>query len=393
MLTSRIHFDDVHHDDIVYPGAIGFTFVHLATLGALWSGVTPTAVALCLGLYFLRMFAITAGFHRYFSHRSFQTSRFSQFLLAFLAQTSLQQGVLWWSAKHRHHHKYSDMPEDVHSPRHHGFLFAHLGWIFARRRGQADYDLVKDLSQYPELRWLDKHKHLPGVLLGVVCFLVAGWPGLFIGFFLSTVLVYHGAFAINSLAHVFGRQRYLTGDDSRNNWFLALITMGEGWHNNHHYYQVATRQGWRWWEIDVTYYILKLLSWLRLVWDLKGPPSDVLEGERRLPRRAIEQVAHELAATFPIERIAEQVRATWSQRPGLEEIAATAPKAKARLESLLKDVSVPHPQLPSVDDIRRRARSMAPCTPSLEEVAERTREVLIEAVSAHLIAELQPARA
>lgn len=377
MAIQRIQFDENHHDDIVYPGAIGFTFVHLACLGALWSGVTPLSVAMCLTLYFVRMFAITAGFHRYFSHRSFETSRGFQFFLAFLSQTSLQQGVLWWSAKHRHHHKYSDTPEDVHSPSVHGFLFAHLGWIFAKQRGQADYDLVKDLSQYPELRWLDKHKHLPGVLLGVACFLVGGWPGLFVGFFLSTVLVYHGAFAINSLAHVFGRQRYLTGDDSRNNWLLALITMGEGWHNNHHYYQAATRQGWRWWEIDITYYILTVFSWFGLVWGLKSPPADVLEGERRLSRRAIEQVAHQLAASFPIDRIADQIRGTWAHRPSLEEI-----RASAHVPSLEEIRASAH--MPSLEEVRSRGRQMAQCTPSLEDVAERAREIMGELVLARL---------
>lgn len=253
VLTQKLRFDDEHHDDIIYPSAVGFVFVHLATLGVLWSGVTAESVALCAALYFGRMFFVTAGYHRYFSHRSFATSRAFQFVLAWMAQSSLQKGVLWWSAKHRHHHKHSDTPEDVHSPGLHGFLFAHVGWIFARRRGEAEYDLVPDLTRYPELVWLDRYNKLPGILLGVMCYLVAGWPGLFVGFFLSSTLLFHGTFAINSLAHTFGRQRYLTGDDSRNSWILALITMGEGWHNNHHYYQASTRQGWRWWEIDPTY--------------------------------------------------------------------------------------------------------------------------------------------
>ncbi|HUP01835.1 MAG TPA: acyl-CoA desaturase [Gemmatimonadota bacterium] len=375
MLKQTLRFDEEHHDDIIYPSAIGFVFVHVASLGALWSGVTAGAVALCVGLYWARMFAVTAGFHRYFSHRSFRTSRVFQFVLAFLAQTSLQQGVLWWSAKHRHHHKHSDTPEDVHSPGLHGFLFAHVGWIFARERGRADYSLVKDLSQYPELVWLDRYNKVPGVLLAVVCFLIAGWPGLFVGFFLSTTVLFHGVFSINSLAHTFGRQRYLTGDDSRNSWWLALATMGEGWHNNHHYYQASTRQGWRWWEIDPTYYLLKLLSWTGLVWDLKGPPQDVLEGERRLSRRAIDKVAHQLAGSFSAERIADQIRARWAQVPSLEDLQ-------------------PHlPHLPSLDELKRRAESMALRTPSLDEIAERAQEILIEAVSVCLLEQPLPARA
>ena len=369
MLSHTIRFDAEHHDDIVYPSAIPFLLVHLATLGILWSGVTWPAVAICVGLYVGRMFAITAGFHRYFSHRSYDTSRVFQFVLAFVSQTSLQKGVLWWSAKHRHHHKHSDTVEDVHSPGLHGFLFAHVGWIFARRRGEADYEMVKDLAAYPELRWLERWRHMPGVVLAVVCFLVAGWPGLFVGFFLSTAVLYHGTFAINSLAHCFGRQRYLTGDDSRNNWWLALITLGEGWHNNHHYYQVSTRQGFRWWEVDVTYYVLKALSWVGIVWNLHTPPEEVVLGERRLSRRAIDKVAYRLAGTFHVESIVAQVREAWSNKPYIE----------------LPEIHLPH--LPSLDELKRRASDMALRTPSLDDIAHRAREILSEAVTVRLAEE------
>jgi len=389
MLTQRIRFDDQHHDDIVYPGAIGFVVVHLACIGILWSGVTVGSVLLAVGLYFGRMFAVTAGYHRYFSHRSYNTSRWFQFVLALLSETSLHKGVLWWSAKHRHHHKHSDTPEDVHSPGIHGFLFAHLGWIFARQRGQADYDLVKDLAQYPELVWLDRFEKIPGILLAVVCFLVAGWPGLFVGFFLSTTVLFHGVFAINSLAHTFGRQRYLTGDDSRNSMILALVTMGEGWHNNHHYYQASTRQGWRWWEIDATYYLLRMLSWTGIVHDLKGPPEDVLVGERRLSRRSIEKVAHRLAHSFPVERIAEQIRTGWEHRPGLPDLRAGTARGRAHLEAILREVPTPH--FPSLEEFRQRAEAMASRTPSIDDVVERAREILIDAVGRRLEAAELPA--
>ncbi len=391
MLTQRIRFDEQHHDDIVYPGAAGFVLVHLACLGILWSGVTTGSLILAVALYFGRMFAVTAGYHRYFAHRSYQTSRWFQFVLAFLSETSLHKGVLWWSAKHRHHHRHSDTPEDVHSPGIHGFLFAHLGWIFARKRGQADYDLVKDLAQYPELVWLDRFEKVPGILLAIGCFLIGGWPGLFVGFFLSTTVLFHGVFAINSLAHTFGRQRYLTGDDSRNSFLLALITMGEGWHNNHHYYQSSTRQGWRWWEIDATYWLLVLLSRVGLVHDLKGPPEDVLEGERRLSRRAVEKVAHQIARSFPVDRIAEQVRAGWEHRPGMADIKAGAPRARAHVEAMLHEVPVPH--FPSLDDLRRRAEAMAARTPSIDDIVERAREILIEAVGRRLVEVNLPAGA
>lgn len=261
------------HDDIIYPDSIPFVLVHLACFAAVWTGVTLQAVLLGLALYVVRMFGVTAGFHRYFSHRSYRTSRVGQFLLALLCQTSAQRGLIWWAAMHRHHHKHSDTELDVHSPRHHGFLYAHVGWIFARRNDRPDYDGVADLTQYPELRWLDRHPYLVAAALAAGCFALAGWPGLVVGFFWSTVLLYHGTFTINSLAHVHGRQRYLTGDDSRNNWWLALITLGEGWHNNHHHYMHSARQGFFWWEYDVTYYVLKMLSWVAIVSDLRTVPD------------------------------------------------------------------------------------------------------------------------
>ncbi|MEX0837637.1 MAG: fatty acid desaturase, partial [Gemmatimonadota bacterium] len=217
------------HDDIVYPATIPFILVHLACLGAIWTGVTWTAVWVAVALYVIRMWGITAGYHRYFSHRSYKTSRVMQFIIAFIGQTSAQRGVIWWSAVHRHHHLYSDTEQDVHSPRHQGFLYSHVGWIFNHNNWKPDYGTVKDLTKYPELVWLNKINYIPAILLGVALFLWGGWGMLVVGFFWSTVAVYHGTFFINSLAHVHGSQRYLTGDDSRNNFWLALITLGEGW--------------------------------------------------------------------------------------------------------------------------------------------------------------------
>ena len=260
-------------DDIVYPSAIPFILVHVACIGAIWSGITWEALTICVALYWLRIFAIGAGYHRYFSHRSYSTSRLFQFLLAVAAQTTAQKSVLWWAAMHRHHHSHSDTEEDVHSPRHRGFLYSHIGWIFARRNDSADLGKVADLSRFPELRFLHKFEVFPALALAALCFLVAGWSGLVVGFLWSTVLVYHATFCINSLAHVRGSARYVTGDNSRNNWLLALFTMGEGWHNNHHAFQSSVRQGFRWWEIDPTYYLLRALSWVGVVWDLKTPPS------------------------------------------------------------------------------------------------------------------------
>jgi len=234
-----------HEDDILYPTTIPFILIHLAAFAALWTGVSAWALGLCALLYGLRMFGVTGGYHRYFSHRAYSTGRIFQFCLAFLAQSSGQKSVLWWAAKHRHHHLYSDMPEDVHSPRHKGFLYSHVGWIFARRHDVADLSGVPDLTRFPELRWLHRFEQVPLIVLGLACFLLGGWQALVVGFVWSTVLVYHATFCINSLAHVSGTQRYVTGDDSRNNLILAILTMGEGWHNNHHAFQRSARQGFR----------------------------------------------------------------------------------------------------------------------------------------------------
>ena len=273
--------DTAQHEDIVYPSAIPFVVVHLLCFAAIWSGVTWQSLTLCIALYWVRFFAIGAGYHRYFSHRAYSTSRIFQFFLAFLAQTSAQKSVLWWAAKHRHHHLHSDTEQDVHSPRHKGFLYSHVGWIFNRRHAKTDLVKIDDFARYPELMWLHRLELAPAVALGVVCFLIDGWSGLVVGFFWSTVLLYHATFCINSLAHVCGSKRYVTGDDSRNNWLLAFFTMGEGWHNNHHAYQSSVRQGFRWWEIDATFNVLKLLSFVGLVWNLKSPPQAVRRNSRR----------------------------------------------------------------------------------------------------------------
>jgi stearoyl-CoA desaturase (delta-9 desaturase) len=264
-----------------------FVLSHLAVLGAFWSGVTSQALALCFVLLFVRVWGVTAGYHRYFSHRTYKTSRAFQFFLAVLAQSSSQKGVLWWASHHRVHHKLSDQPGDVHSPVQNSFVYAHLGWIFDGTE-ETRWDKIRDFAKYPELRWLNKYWAVPPAALALVSFLIAGWPGLFIGFFGSTVLLWHNTFLINSLTHVWGKKRFDTSDESRNNVFTALLTLGEGWHNNHHHYQSSCRNGFYWWEIDVTYYVLKMLSWVGLVWDIRAVPAHVLEEGRRRDRGEIE---------------------------------------------------------------------------------------------------------
>lgn len=371
------------HDDIIYPTAIPFVLVHLACLGAIWTGVSATSIAVAVGLYLIRMWGITAAFHRYFSHRSYKTSRVMQFILAFIGQTSAQRGVIWWAAIHRHHHLHSDTEEDIHSPRHMGFFHSHVGWIFRPMRATADYSAVPDLTRYPELVWLDRLHLLPAILLAVACYAFGGWEMLVVGFFWSTVVLYHCVFFINSLAHVVGSQRYLTGDDSRNNWWLALITLGEGWHNNHHHYQSATAQGWRWYEVDISYYVLKVMSWVGLVWDLRAPPERVLKNEQPVGRKVLEKVAAQVAATVPVERLAFELRERWERSHVLDDLRDAARRTREDAEARLEALTLPH--LPSLEELEARAREMFNEQPAIGDIAARAREMVLEALSAHLL--------
>jgi stearoyl-CoA desaturase (delta-9 desaturase) len=258
--------------------SLPFFMLHLAPLGLFWTGIRRSDVVLVVALYYGRMFFITAGFHRYFAHHAYKTSRVMQFILAFGASTSCQKGVLWWAAHHRAHHRYSDTELDIHSPLR-GFWWSHVGWILCRKYQPTDWARIKDFARYPELVWLNRFHLVPGVILGTACYVLGGAHSLF-AFFLSTVLLYHGTFSINSLMHLWGKRRYVTTDTSRNSLLLALITMGEGWHNNHHYYQSTANQGFFWWEIDLSYYLLRVLSWVGLVWELRTPSPRVLAANR-----------------------------------------------------------------------------------------------------------------
>jgi stearoyl-CoA desaturase (delta-9 desaturase) len=191
-------------------------------------------VLLCVGLYYLRMFGITAGYHRYFAHRTFKTGRVFRFVLALLGTLSVQKGVLWWAAHHRTHHKYTDQPGDIHSPKR-GFWWSHVGWFLCTHHDATNWDRIPDFGSVPELRLINKHWLAPPVALAVLLLALGGPSALVWGFFVSTMLLWHGTFSINSVAHLFGWQRFATADTSRNSLPLAIATMGEGWHNNHHH--------------------------------------------------------------------------------------------------------------------------------------------------------------
>ena len=266
---------------------IPFVGMHLACLAVIWVGWSPVAVGTAVALYLLRMFAITGFYHRYFSHRSFKTSRSMQFIFAMIGASSVQRGPIWWAAHHRHHHATTEQEDDAHSPVHHGLWWSHTGWFLSNENFQVHTERTRDLNRYPELRFLDRFDIVIPVALAMILFLigivlenrvpqlgVSGGQMLVWGFFISTVVLYHATFTINSLAHRWGKRRYATADNSRNNFWLALLTLGEGWHNNHHHYPVSVRQGFYWWEIDMTYYVLRALSALGLVWDLKPVPLE-----------------------------------------------------------------------------------------------------------------------
>ncbi len=262
--------------------------VHALCLGVIWVGWSPVAVAVATLLFFVRMFFITAFYHRYFSHRTFQAHRITQFFFALAGLTAAQRGPSWWAAHHRSHHRHSDKDPDLHSPSLRGLLWSHVGWFISDDGDRVNWDAVPDWAKYPELRWLERNHRIGAfsmiLLMGLTGWtLSAFWPQLQTspmqmivwGFAISTTALYHSTFTINSLSHTFGSQRFRTGDDSRNNWLLALLTLGEGWHNNHHYYPGTDRQGFYWWEIDITYYILRLMQATGLIWGLRPVPPRV----------------------------------------------------------------------------------------------------------------------
>ncbi|HET7544302.1 MAG TPA: acyl-CoA desaturase [Polyangiaceae bacterium] len=295
MSTSEVTRDE---RSIAWLKATPFFAIHLAAVaGIFWFGWSWSGALLAVGLYYVRMFGVTGAYHRYFSHRTYRTSRAFQFVLALLAMTSVQKGVLWWASHHRTHHRHSDQPNDVHSVLLDGFWWSHVGWIVSSKYDETDLSKVKDLARFPELRFLDRFHVLVPIAYATGLYLPGGSWALFWGFFVSTTLLWHGTFTINSLTHVFGSQRYRTTDNSRNHWLLAIITMGEGWHNNHHYYQRAVNQGFFWWEFDPTYYVLRALSWVGLVWDLHTPPPHVLHANRIDSEASAVGVGNSLADT------------------------------------------------------------------------------------------------
>ena len=283
-------------DRINWVRCMPFVILHLGCFAVYWVGWSWFSITAAFALYIIRMFAITGFYHRYFSHRTFKTSRFGQFLFAVLGGSSIQRGALWWAANHRNHHRESDTPADPHSPVQYGFFRSHAGWFMCTRYYKTQYNRIQDFARFPELKWLNRYDKAVPTLYGVSLYLFGlgierTFPSLGVtsmqffvwGFFISTTILFHATASINSLSHIYGNQRYDTGDQSRNNFWLAIITLGEGWHNNHHQHMGCTRQGFYWWEIDLTYYGLKFLSWTGLIWDLKPVPAKAYDPAEQLP--------------------------------------------------------------------------------------------------------------
>ncbi|MDL2718644.1 MAG: fatty acid desaturase [Acidobacteriota bacterium] len=317
---------------VVRPSAVaGFLLVHAAAIaGVALVGFSWTGVALCVASYYLRMFAITAGFHRYFSHRAYRLARVPQFLMAFLGQTSAQKGVLWWASNHRHHHKYSDRPEDIHSPVQNGFWWSHIGWILSGLYDETDYTRIPDLAKFPELRWLDRNQYAATMVYAVALFFAFGWTGLIYGYFLSTVLLWHGTFTINSVMHLFGRRVFPTADQSRNSMIFALVTMGEGWHNNHHYYPSSAAQGFTWWQVDMSFSLLWLGEKIGLVKGLRRAPSPAVTEALALARTKLDVSVETSGQAMEDDPLA-QLAARWD---GIRDAArVTAHQALADLEA------------------------------------------------------------
>lgn len=375
--------------------ALGFGLVHVAALGVLALDFSWEGVALCLGSYYLRMFAITAGFHRYFAHRTYRMNRFWQFVMAFVGQTAAQKGVLWWAAHHRHHHRFSDQPEDIHSPVQKGFWWSHMGWILADEYEATEYEAIRDFTKYPELVWLDRNQFLAPMLYGLGLWLAFSWTGLFWGFFLSTVLLWHGTFAINSVTHVFGKRVFETRDTSRNSFILAIVTMGEGWHNNHHHFQASAAQGFLWWQVDPSLYLIRLGRLLGIAKDLRPVPEKVagLARERAVwhfSSRTFERAREAFdSAQAAWDARAEQLSASWAERretalasasSRLADLETSRQRAAAQLEKLKADYAAALSAAAAGTRLRgQRAKALAGIrVEELRVEIERTRRSLVE---------------
>ena len=278
-------------DRIDWARILPFVVLHISVIAVFWVGWSPISIAFAVFFYIIRMFGITAFYHRYFSHKTFKTSRTAQFIFAIIGASATQRGPLWWASNHRHHHVHSDKATDIHSPKQTGFLWSHMGWFLSKKNFKTNFERIQDFAKYPELKWIDRFDVVIPLIFALSTFFLGfflnrlfpslethAWQMFVWAYIISTIFVFHGTFVINSLAHVIGKRRFNTRDESKNSFILALITFGEGWHNNHHKFPGSAKQGLHWWEIDLSYYGLLLLEKLGIIWDVnKGPDKDQIQ--------------------------------------------------------------------------------------------------------------------
>lgn len=221
---------------------------------------------------------IGMGYHRLLTHRSYKAPKWLEYLLTIFATLALEGGPIFWVATHRVHHKFTDVPGDPHSPRD-GKWWSHMGWILSGKAlAQSTSELaphVPDLINDKFHVWISKYHWVPLTTLGFTILAIWGWPIVFWTIFLRVTVGLHGTWLVNSANHLWGSQRFATGDDSTNNFWVALVTFGEGWHNNHHAHAQSARHGLRWWEIDINWYCIKALSWIGLARNIRLPRYDV----------------------------------------------------------------------------------------------------------------------
>ena len=283
----------INNKQIDWARAIPYFLIHISIISIFYVGFSSFALFVCLMMFAIRMFAITGFYHRYFSHKTFKTSRVAQFIFAIIGASAVQRGPIWWAAHHRGHHMHSDTEKDQHSPKTHSFLWSHTGWFLSKANFITHTKLVKELSRFPELRLVDRFDILVPIFTCIGLFYFGefinskypelntnGFQLLSWGFIVSTIFLYHATFLVNSVAHLWGKKRYGTQDSSRNNFIVALLTFGEGWHNNHHHFPGSAKQGFYWWEIDLTYYLLKLLSIFGIIWDIRTVSNNIRESNK-----------------------------------------------------------------------------------------------------------------
>jgi stearoyl-CoA desaturase (delta-9 desaturase) len=260
-------------------------------------------IALWAVSHFLRAIGLTLAFHRYFAHRSFQMNRAARFVWTFIGTAAMQKGPLWWAGHHVNHHRYADRDGDPHSPMVSGVYYAHIGWFLndaKHDRLEASNPVIRDFSKAPEIVWLNNFFFVPPLLLAIGMYLFGGMTWLVWGFCLPTMTLAHATFAINTVNHMFGSRRFDTIDESRNNPLTAVFAVGEGWHNNHHRYQRAARNGFYWWEFDPTWYVIRLMQSVGIAWDVKAVPARIYEEARASKARRATQSIVSIAQSTPI---------------------------------------------------------------------------------------------